>query len=59
MNEFKVGGRVTIECVRTILSKPFVCVKCFFYPMLPHCRKYCSAANRKDKTNVIFKYVKE
>lgn len=25
MKELKVGERVTIECVRTTISKPFIC----------------------------------
>lgn len=49
MKELKVGERVTIECVRTTLSKPFICNKCFFYYMLPNCRKYCIATILKDK----------
>lgn len=49
MKELKVGERVTIECESTILSKPFICTKCFFYPMLPRCRKNYIAAYRKDK----------
>ena len=59
MEELKVGEKVTIECVSTILSKPLICTKCFFHQMLPHCSKYCSAANRRDKANVFFKEVKE
>ena len=59
MKELKVGERVTIECVRTIISKPFICTKCFFYHMLPHCRKYCSKLIRKDRRNVFFKEVNE
>lgn len=59
MKELKVGGKVTIKCVRTIISKPLICTKCFFYNMFPYCRKCCSADNRKDKRNVIFKEVKK
>ena len=58
MKELKVGEKVTIECVRTILSKPFICNKCFFYHMLPNCRKYCSKVIRKDRRNVFFKEVR-
>lgn len=59
MKELKVGERVTIECVRTTRSRPFICYKCFFYQMLPHCRKYCRATIRKDRRNVFFKEVNE
>ena len=59
MEKLKIGERVTIECVSTILSKPLICTKCVLHQMLPHCSKYCSAANRRDKANVFFKEVKE
>lgn len=58
MKEFEVGERTIIECVETNEDKPFVCNKCFFYNMLPLCPQ-CSATNRKDGRNVIFKEVKE
>ena len=59
MRELKVGEKVIIECVSTILSKQLICTKCVFHQMLPHCSKYCSAANRRDKANVFFNEVKE
>lgn len=55
MKDLKVGERIIIECVETNEDKPFVCEKCFFYDILPFCPRRCSAANRKDRKNVIFK----
>ena len=59
MKELKVGERIIIECVETNEDKPFVCDKCFFWDILPFCPHRCSAANRKDGKNIIFKEVKE
>lgn len=58
MKELKVGERIIIECVETNEDKPFVCDKCF-YDIFPFCPHRCSAANRKDGKNVIFKEVKK
>ena len=55
MKEFKVGERVTIEVVETETA---TCTGCFFNSDDIACVGNCSADERSDHKNVIFKLVK-
>lgn len=57
IKELKVGERILIECVETNKDNPFSCEKCFFCGISPSCLHTCTAANRKDGKNVIFKEI--
>lgn len=55
MKELKVGEKIILEVVEV---KCISCQDCFFAKEGEACHEYCSASDRSDGKNVIFKEVK-
>ena len=56
MKELKVGERIILEVVEV---ECISCQDCFFAKEGEACHEYCSASDRSDGKNIIFKEVKE
>lgn len=56
MKELKVGERITLEVVEV---KCISCQDCFFAKEGEACHEHCSASDRSDGKNIIFKEIKK
>ena len=56
MKELKVGERIILEVVEV---ECISCQDCFFAKEGEACHEYCSASDRSDGKNIIFKEVKQ
>lgn len=56
MKELKVGERIILEVVEV---KCISCQDCFFAKEGEACHEHCSASDRSDGKNIIFKEIKK
>lgn len=56
MKELKIGERIILEVVEVGC---IFCQDCFFAIEGEACHEYCSASDRSDGKNIIFKKVEE